>query len=267
MPSNRFTGKVAFVTGAARGMGRAHAVRLAAEGADLILCDVARDFATTQYPGATPEDLAETVAAIERLDRRCVSEQVDVRDFAALDGLVRRGVAEFGRLDVVVANAGINAAGRAWELSEEAFDEVVSVNLKGVWLTAKVCIPHMLERGGVIVITGSTSAVKGLPFIAPYAAAKAGVVGLAKSLAIELGQYGIRVVVIHPGSTATGMKTPEMHELIAQNPRTASVFENTLPVKTQEAEDVAAAMAFLASDEARQITGSEIRVDMGNLCR
>lgn len=269
MDAGRFAGKVAFVTGAARGMGRAHATRLAAEGADVIMCDIARDFATTPYPGATPDDLKETERQIVELGRRCVSERVDVRDFESLQALVQRGVAELGRLDVVVANAGINGAGRAWELSEAEFDEVISVNLKGVWHTAKATVPILIEQGegGVLVMTGSTAAVKGLPFLAHYTAAKHGVVGLVKALAVELGQYGIRTVALHPAATRTGMQGPDMHRLIEENPRTASVFDNTLPGEAMDPEDVSAAVAFLASDEARFITGSEFRVDMGNLCR
>jgi SDR family mycofactocin-dependent oxidoreductase len=269
MTNGRFTGKVALVTGAARGMGRAHAVRLASEGADIIMCDIARDFDVTPYPGSTLEDLRETKRLVTALGRGCVSEPVDVRDFEALEHLVQGGVDELGGLDVVVANAGINSAGRAWELSEEEFDEVISVNLKGVWHTAKAAIPTMIARGngGVIVMTGSTSAVKGLPFMAHYSATKHGVVGLVKTLAVELGQYNIRVIAVHPGATRTGLTSPPMHQLVAENPRTASVFDNTLPVELMEAEDVAAAVAFLASDEARYMTGSEVRVDMGNLCR
>lgn len=269
MAAERYVGKVALVTGAARGIGRATAIRLASEGADVILCDYVRDSPFAPYPGATREDLLETERQVAMVGRRCVSGEVDVRDLDGLQGLVDRGVSELGRLDVVIANAGIASAGRSWEISEAEWDEVVSINLKGVWNTTKATIPTLIEQGqgGVIAATGSTAAVKGLPFLAHYAAAKHGVLGLVKSLAVELGQYDIRVVAIHPAGTRTGIRNPMMHQLMQENPTAASVADRSLPAEHLEPEDIAAAFAFAASDEARYLTGSELRVDLGNLGR
>jgi SDR family mycofactocin-dependent oxidoreductase len=269
MTDGRLTGKVALVTGAARGVGRACAVRMAREGADVLIADICKDFPETTYAGASTEDLDQTAKLVAETGRRVVSRVVDVRDMAALQAFVDEGVGELGRLDVVIANAGISSAAQSWELTSEEFDAVVSVNLKGVWQTTKAVIPTLIEQGegGAIILVGSTGAVKGLPFLAHYSAAKHGVVGLAKSLAVELGQHGIRVVVVHPAAMPTGMVIEPMFKLIAEHPETASVFQNTLPAEMMDPEDVSSMAAFLASDEARHITGSEFRVDIGNLCR
>ncbi|QNG37020.1 mycofactocin-coupled SDR family oxidoreductase [Geodermatophilaceae bacterium NBWT11] len=266
----RFEGKVAFVTGAARGQGRAHAVRLASEGADVIAIDVCTQPATTHYAGATPEDLAETVRQVEALDRRIVARQADVRDFAAVQAAVTEGVAELGRLDVVVANAGICSAGNSWEITLEQWDETVAVNLTGVFHTAKATIPTLLEQGtgGSIVITSSVAGLRGLPFLSAYAATKHGVVGYAKSLANELAQHSIRVNTVHPHGVATGMTVDDLGPLIAANAQTlAPIFMQALPDQFSQPEDIANAVAFLASDEARHVTGIQLPVDLGTLIR
>ena len=271
MAEGRLTGKVAFVTGAARGQGRAHAVRLAQEGADLIICDICAELDTTSYPGAAPDELAETATLIEKEGRRVVARQVDVRDFDALQSLVHEGVAELGRLDIVVANAGIDSANLSWEITSEQWDELVGINLKGVWQTAKAAIPTLIEQGtgGSIILTSSTAGRKGLPFKAHYSAAKHGVVGLCGVLAAELGEYDIRVNTIHPAGVATAMVTdPHLQDLINSKPETLGpIFMNTLPHMFMKPEDIASSVAFLASDESRYMTGSQVVVDMGNTAR
>jgi SDR family mycofactocin-dependent oxidoreductase len=215
MAEGRLAGRVAFVTGAARGQGRAHAVRMAQEGADLIICDICTELETTSYPGAVPSDLAETATLVGKEGRRAVARAVDVRDFEGLESLVHDGVAELGRLDIVVANAGIDSANLSWEITSEQWDELVGINLKGVWQTAKAAIPTLIAQGtgGSIILTSSTAGRKGLPFKAHYSAAKHGVVGLCGVLAAELGEYDIRVNTIHPAGVATAMVTdPHLHE-------------------------------------------------------
>jgi SDR family mycofactocin-dependent oxidoreductase len=267
----RLAGKVAFVTGAARGQGRAHALRLAQEGADIIACDVCAGFATTKYPGATPADLAATVKLVEEQDRRIVASHADVRDFDALQSLVDEGVAALGRLDIVVANAGIDSAAFSWEITSEQWDELLGVNLKGVWQTAKAAIPTLIAQGtgGSIIMTSSTAGLKGLPFKAHYSAAKHGVVGLARVLAAELGEYNIRVNTSHPAGVDTVMVTdPQLQELIASKADTLGpIFMNTLPPVFMQPADIAGVVAFLASDESRYMTGSQVVVDMGNTAR
>ena len=271
MAEGRVAGKVAFVTGAARGQGRAHAVRLAQEGADLIICDICAEFDTTSYPGAVPAELAETVTLIEKEGRRAVARHVDVRDFDALQSLVNDGVAELGRLDIVVANAGIDSANLSWEITSEQWDELVGINLKGVWQTAKAAIPTMIEQGtgGSIILTSSTAGRKGLPFKAHYSAAKHGVVGLCRVLAAELGEYDIRVNTINPAGVATAMVTdPHLQDLIASKAETLGpIFMNSLPAIFMQPEDVSAYVVFLASDESRYSTGAQFVVDMGNTSR
>jgi (+)-trans-carveol dehydrogenase len=184
-------GKVALVTGAARGQGRSHAVRLAEEGADIIAVDICAQIESVPIALATPEDLAETASMVEGLDRRIVALEADVRDFDTLKRAVDTGVAEFGRLDIVAANAGVIGFGLAEEISAEAWSDVIGVNLTGVWHTAKAAIPHMKSRdgGGSIVITSSTAGTKIVPGIAAYAASKMGVIALMRVLASELGPY------------------------------------------------------------------------------
>jgi SDR family mycofactocin-dependent oxidoreductase len=266
----RFEGKVALITGAARGQGRAHATRLAAEGADIIAIDVCRSAATTDYPGATPDDLAETARLVEELDRRIVTSQTDISNFAALSAAVKDAVTELGRLDVVVANAGICPANLSWETPIEQWQEVIDTNLTGTFYTAKATVPTLIEQGtgGAIVITSSVAGLRGLPFLSAYAASKHGVVGLAKSMANELGQYNIRVNTVHPHGVATGMQPRRMGELIEQYAATLGpIFMGTLPDQISQPEDIANAVAWLASDEARHVTGIQLPVDLGTLGR
>ncbi|EXG81477.1 mycofactocin-coupled SDR family oxidoreductase [Cryptosporangium arvum] len=273
----RVEGKVAFITGAARGQGRSHALRLAQEGADIIAIDVAEDIpsVTRFYPGATEADLAETVAQVEALDRRIVASKVDVRDYDALKGALDTGVAELGHVDIVSANAGIFLhSDKTHEVSDSDWDDVLDINLKGVWHTVKAAIPHLIAQGtgGSIVLTSSTAGIKGTPNVAPYTASKHGVVGLMKTLALELAEHNIRVNSIHPTGVATDMILNETtfklflpDEEHPTREQAAPVFQSTnaLPVPWVEPIDISNALLFLASDEARYVTGLELKVDAG----
>jgi SDR family mycofactocin-dependent oxidoreductase len=268
--AGRVAGKVAFITGAARGQGRSHAIRLAEEGADIIAVDICRDYDTVSYPMATEAELAETVKAVEALDRRIVATQADVRDAAALKAAVDDGVAQLGRLDIVSANAGICTI-QAWDkVTPAAWQDTLDTNLTGVWNTMVVSVPHLIAAGGgSIICTSSTAGIKGLPYMAPYVAAKHGVVGIARTMANELARHSIRVNTVHP----TGVDTPMgnrlggLEPLIGRNPNLGPIYMNTLPVEIVDPHDVSNAVLFLASDEARYVTGLEFTVDAGNTIR
>ncbi len=268
--AGRVEGKVALITGAARGQGRSHALTLAEQGADIIAVDVCADNPSAEYPMATRDDLAGTVEAVEELDRRIVAVVADVRDRAALAAAVDDGVARLGRLDVAVANAGICVL-KPWdEVTPQIWDDTVAVGLTGVWNTMVVAAPHLIAAGGgSIIATGSTAAIKGVPFLAPYVAAKHGVVGLAQVMANELGRHRIRVNSVHP----TGVRTTlvdgltDMDRLIAENPGVGGIFMNTMPVRFVEPRDVSDAVLYLASDESRYVTGLSLTVDAGNTNR
>lgn len=269
----RLEQKVAFITGAARGQGRAHAVRMAQEGADIIAVDLCGQIDTIEYPMSTAEDLAATVRLVEDLDRRIVAQTADVRDRDALAAAVAAGLAELGHLDIVVANAGIASIGEAGR-SEQAWQDSIDVLLTGVYHTIDVAIPSMIERdqGGSIVITSSTAGLKGLGrnldrvgagFLA-YTAAKHGVVGLMRLYANVLAPHRIRVNTLHP----TGVNTPMVvNDFFARWTEGSfgenSGLQNALPVNLVEPEDIANAAAWLSSDEARYITGVTLPVDAG----
>ena len=271
--AGRVAGKVAFITGAGRGQGRSHAIRLAEEGADIIAVDICRDYDTVAYPMATEADLAETVKAVEALDRRIVAAQADVRDAAGLKAAVDDGVAQLGRLDIVSANAGICTIQPWDEVTPAAWQDTLDTNLTGVWNTMVVSVPHLIAAGGgSIICTSSTAGIKGLPYLAPYVAAKHGVVGIARSMANELAAHRIRVNTVHP----TGVDTPMgaglaglggLEQLRIRDPNLGPIFMNTLPVETVDARDISNAVLFLASDESRYVTGLEFTVDAGNTIR
>jgi SDR family mycofactocin-dependent oxidoreductase len=268
--AGRVTGKVAFVTGAGHGQGRSHAVRLAEEGADIIAVDICHDYETVPYHMSTPAELAETAAAVEALDRRIVTSQADVRDATALTAAVTDGVAQLGRLDIVCANAGICTV-QAWdEVTPAVWQDTIDTNLTGVWNTIVASVPHLIAGGGgSIICTSSTAGIKGLPFLAPYVAAKHAVVGIARMMANELAAHSIRVNTVHP----TGVQTPMgeglggLESLIGRDPNLGPIFMNTLPVQNVEARDISNAVLFLASDEARYVTGLEFTVDAGATIR
>lgn len=258
------------MTGGARGQGRAHAVALARAGADVAVCDIAHSLTSVPYPLGTVEELAETVALVEAEGRRCLPAVVDVRDAAGLAELVDLTVATLGGLDILVANAGVISYGPAIELTEEQWDEVLGVNLTGVWKSCRAAVPAMIAtgRGGVVVITTSTAAVKGLAGMAHYVAAKHGCVGLARSLALELAPHRIRVNCVAPGGVRTPMGTnPQMQELLQQDPALAASLTAALPVDLMEPEDVSHAVVWLCSDAARQVTGTVLPLDAGTLLR
>jgi SDR family mycofactocin-dependent oxidoreductase len=262
-------GKVAFVTGAARGQGRSHAVRLAREGASVIAVDIADAVsAHNGYPPATEADLKETAGLLEREGRPFVVETADVRDLEALDDVLSRGVIRLGgRLDVVVANAGICNWARFWEMPEEQWLTMIDVNLSGVWRTMKAAVPHMLsaDNGGSIITVSSVAGLKSLPCEAHYSAAKHGVTGLTKSAAIELGEYGIRVNSIHPWGVATPMgEDPTTAKVLGEHPNYTVSFGSVLPsIVMADPNDISDAVVWLASDLSRTVTGTQLTLDMG----
>lgn len=271
----RVEGKVAVITGAARSQGRSHALRLAAEGADIIAIDLCAPVRSVgMYPPSTEEDLAETVRLVEELDRRVVSRVADVRDSTALRAAVDDGVAELGRLDIVSANAGIFEIHPALEITDDDWREMIDTNLTGVWNTCRAALPHLIDggRGGSIVITSSTAGIKGVPNTVHYTAAKHGVVGIMRTLANEFAQHSIRVNTVHP----TGVDT-----VMIQNKKTWGLFlggeegatreaaepafasSNALPVPWVDPVDISNAILWLSSDEARYVTGVMLPVDAG----
>ncbi|HVV11233.1 mycofactocin-coupled SDR family oxidoreductase [Amycolatopsis sp.] len=263
----RLDGKVAFITGAARGQGRSHALRLAGEGADIIAVDICEDYASTAYPMATEEDLAQTAKEVRALGRRVVTRKADVRDRGQLEAALAGGVAELGRLDVVVANAGICVLGAWDEVTPEVWQDTLDTNLTGAWHTITAAVPYLIDAGGGSVIaTGSTCGVRGNPFFAPYVASKHGLVGIVRTLANELGRHHIRVNVVHPAGVATDLTggLARIDQLIQTNPVLGGAFDNALPVGRLEVGDVSNAVLFLATDESRYMTGAELVVDAGN---
>ncbi|MGQ0464976.1 MAG: mycofactocin-coupled SDR family oxidoreductase [Sporichthyaceae bacterium] len=268
----KLDGKVAFITGAARGQGRSHALRLAEEGADIVAVDICRDLPSVPYPMGNAEDLKETVGAVEALDRRIVSSIVDVRDPAAVRAAVEQGVAELGGIDIVLPNAGILGNAVADDAdSDQQFRDVIDINLVGVWNTISAVAPIMIEqgRGGSIVITSSTQGLtgrggNGSGALTGYCAAKHGVVGIMRTCANWLAPHNIRVNTVHP----TGVDTPMiMNEaimaMVEANPEIGAALANLMPVPVIEAIDISNAIAWLVSDEARYVTGITLPVDAG----
>ncbi|BBY99193.1 mycofactocin-coupled SDR family oxidoreductase [Mycolicibacterium fallax] len=278
--AGRVEGKVAVITGAARGQGRSHAVRLASEGADIIAVDVCRPVTdTTAIPAATPDDLAETVDLVKGLGRRVVSAEVDVRDFDALRAAVDSGVEQLGRLDIVCANAGIGNGGATLDRTTEAdWDDMIGINLSGVWKSVKAAVPHLIAggRGGSIILTSSVGGLKAYPNTGHYIAAKHGVVGLMRTFAVELGQHSIRVNSVHPTNVNTPMFMNEgtmklfRPDLESPGPDDMAVVArlmHVLPIGWVEPEDISNAVLFLASDESRYITGLPMTVDAGSMLK
>ncbi len=273
-------GRVAFVTGAARGQGRAHAVRLAGDGADIIAIDICAPISETiTYPLGTSEELAETVRAVEATGRKVLAREVDIRDLAALQQVVADGVEQFGRLDIVVANAGVLSWARIWEMSEEQWDTVIDVNLNGTWRTVRAAVPAMIEagNGGSIIIVSSSAGLKATPGNAHYAASKHGLTSLTNSLALEAGEFGIRVNSIHPYSIDTPMvETDAMMALFAKYPsyihsfkpypyRPANHEGKTDLSEFMSPQEVSDVVAWLAGDGSATISGSQIAVDRGTM--
>jgi SDR family mycofactocin-dependent oxidoreductase len=271
----RVEGKVALITGAARGQGASHAMVLAREGADVILLDVPRKIATVPYDVATKEDLDRTVAAIEDMDRRVIAVEGDVRSQADLDGAVARGIDEFGKVDFLVANAAIWSLAPLWEMTEEVFQESVDINLTGVWRSMKAVVPHMIENGGgSIVLISSVVGLEGQQLSANYTSAKHGVIGLMRTAAQELGPHNIRVNAICPGFIDTKMHQWQgAYDLLAGKPgggpedRIAAARTYGL-LKGRSVLDpvhVSNAVLWLLSDDAMQVTGLPLPVDAGHM--
>jgi (+)-trans-carveol dehydrogenase len=274
--SGRVEGKVAFITGAARGQGRAHAVRLAQEGADIIAVDICKQIDSVQIPLSTPEDLAETADLVKGHNRRIYTAEVDVRDYDALKAAVDAGVEQMGRLDIIVANAGIGNGGATLDKTSEGdWTDMIDVNLGGVWKSVKAGVPHILAggRGGSIILTSSVGGLKAYPHTGHYVAAKHGVVGLMRTFAVELGAQNIRVNSVHPTNVNTPLFMndgtmrlfrPDLENPGPEDMKVVGQLMHTLPIGWVEPEDIANAVLFLASDEARYITGVTLPVDGGS---
>ena len=273
-------GRVAFITGAARGQGRAHAIRLASEGADIIAIDICGPVSDTiTYPPATTEELAETVRAVESTGRKILAREVDIRDLPALQQVVADGVEQFGRLDILVANAGVLSWGRTYEMTEEQWDTVIDVNLNGTWRTIRAAVPAMIEagNGGSIIIVSSSAGLKATPGNGHYSASKHGLVALTNALALEVGEYGIRVNSIHPYSIDTPMVEREaMMAVFAKHPSYLHSFapmplhpvnhEGKKGLKEfMKPEEVSDVVAWLAGDGSATLSGSQIAVDRGTM--
>jgi SDR family mycofactocin-dependent oxidoreductase len=276
--TGRVEGKVAFITGAARGQGRSHAITLAREGADIIAVDLCAQVGTVPYPMATPEDLAQTVKEVEAAGRRIVATVADVRDYEALKEALDDGVAQLGRLDIVSANAGIVSYGTLDELPEQTWQDMIDVNLTGEWHAAKAAIPHLRAggRGGSMILTSSEMGLRALPNTGHYTAAKHGVVGLMRTLALELAPDLIRVNSIHPTTVNTPMVMnsatyrlfrPDLENPTADDMAEASRAVNALPIPWVEPTDISNAVLWLASDESRYVTGITLPVDAGWLLK
>ena len=278
--AGRVEGKVAFVTGAARGQGRSHAVRLAEEGADIIAIDVCKRISSNEeIPAATPDDLAETADMVKHLNRRIVTEQVDVRDYDALKAAVDSGVEQLGRLDIIVANAGIGNGGQTLDhVKESDWTDMIDVNLGGVWKTVKAGVPHIIEggNGGSIILTSSVGGLKAYPHTGHYVAAKHGVVGLMRTFAMELGHHMIRCNSVHPTNVNTPLfmneGTMKLFRPDLENPgpddmAVVAQMMHVMPIGWVEPRDISNAVLFLASDEARYITGLPMTIDAGSMLK
>ena len=271
----RVEGKVAFITGVARGQGRSHAVRLAEEGADIIGIDICRTVDTAVYQMSTPEDLEETKSLVEGLGRRIIAGIADVRDYSGMKAILDEGVAEFGRLDIVIANAGLGSSiYTAEEMPEDHWNEMIDINLTGVWKTCKASIPHLIDnKGGSIIITGSGAALKAVPNLSHYVSAKHAIVGLSRAIANEQSHNFIRCNTIHPGNVDTPLLMNEaLFKLFRpdlEHPTREDIAEisatvtHAIPVAFLEPRDISNAVLFLASDESRYITGAALPVDAG----
>ncbi len=268
-------GRAALVTGAARGQGRSHAVALAREGADVIAVDLCAGIDTVMYPLSTEEDLAETRRQVEATGRRIETVVGDVRSSADMKAATELALSSFGRLDVVVANAGIWSPGALWEMSDQTWQDMINVNLTGVFNSVRFAIPHMIERrAGSLILTSSTCGVKALGWMGHYNAAKHGVMGLTRSLALDLGPYFVRANAVLPSTVNTPMihndasykiYRPDLENPTREEAMAGFYAHNAMPLPYVEPEDVSAAVLFLASDASRYITGIGIPIDLGTI--
>ena len=261
-------GRVAFITGAARGQGRSHAVRFATEGADVVAVDACRRVSDEAYAPATPADLEETVTLVEKAGGHILAREVDVRDRTALERVAAEGAERFGGMDVVVANAGVTTWSRLLEMSEPLWQDTIDINLTGAFHTLAATVPHMIEagRGGSVVLTSSVAGLKALPGLTHYSASKHGLVGLMRGAAIEFAPYGIRVNTVHPWGVDTPMGTTPQYamDMFSEQPAYMDSFKQLLRSPSMATpEDITEAVVFLASPAARMITGIELPVDAG----
>lgn len=274
----RVEGKVAFITGVARGQGRSHAIKLAEEGANIIGVDLCAPVASAPYDMGTRDDLDETVRLVEEAGGKMVAKVADVRDLAALSAAVDEGVQLFGRLDIILGNAGVCTYGELSTMDEEKFDEMIEIDLTGVWKTVRAGVKHMIDagNGGAIVLTSSTAGLRNLNQIGHYVAAKHGVTGLAKAFANELAPHNIRVNSMHPSNCRTPMMTNsgvrKMFRPDLENPTLEDALESygsihLLDTPWVEPEDVSTAILYLVSDDGRFVTGTQFTVDAGMLAK
>lgn len=264
-------GKVAFITGAARGQGRAHAVTLAREGADIVALDICKNLTYPRYALATVDELEETASLVREYGRTALALIADVRSASEMEAAAQQAIETFGHIDILICNAGIADMALTWDVTEEWWDIMIDVNLKGYWLAVRSIVPQMLKqkRGGRIIMTSSVAGLRGLPGLSHYCASKWGVVGLAKSLAQEVAPFGITVNTLHP----TGVNT----RLISGMAEAASIpiqqlidklyQDNVIPIQLIDPQDIANAALWLASDEARYVTGQELTIDAGRMLR
>ncbi|HVY95643.1 MAG TPA: mycofactocin-coupled SDR family oxidoreductase [Solirubrobacterales bacterium] len=273
----KLDGQVAFITGGARGQGRSHALALAGEGADVAICDIAAQLETVPYPLASEDDLAETVRQVEALGRRCVAVKADVRSTEQVEGAVEEALAELGRIDILLANAGVCGFGAFWEISDQMWDEMVDTDLTGVFKSMRAVVPHMIDRGyGRIVATSSMGGRMGNPNLAHYVAAKWGVIGLVKTLALEVADKGITVNAVCPATVDTemvhndalyGLFAPDIENPTKEQVEPRYTAMNPIPVPWTPAEEISAAVMYLVSPEARLVTGTTLDVCMGASAR
>lgn len=263
----RLEGKVAFITGAARGQGRAHAIRLAQEGADIIGIDICKPVRNVRYPASTEEELNESVAAVDAIGKRMIAALIDVRDLEPMTEFVNRSAAELGGLDVVVANAAICISGRWDEVTPEIWGDTIDINLTGVWNTVQASASHLVTRhSGSIILISSEVGMKAKPFLSAYVASKFAIRGLAQALSQELGEYNVRVNSVHPSAVNTPMSgSGGMQKLLADHPHLAGAFNHSMPGGRMDPRNISDAVLYLASDESRYVTGHALAVDAGSL--
>ncbi|GAA1841534.1 mycofactocin-coupled SDR family oxidoreductase [Pseudonocardia alni] len=261
-------GKVAVITGGGRGQGRSHAIRLAQEGADIVVCDITQQVATVPFPTGRPGDLDETVAAVEKLDRRCVAIEADVRKTADMERLADTAMSEFGRIDIHLANAGIlSLSENTWELTDEAWDDMIDINLTGVFKSCRAVVPHIRAggNGGTILITSSIAGLRAVAGCTHYTAAKHGIVGLMRTLARELAPESIRVNTIHPTGVGSPMSNNDYFpQWLTEHEELGNAMRfNLMPVDALPERDVSDVVAFLCSDAGKWITGTTVPIDAG----
>lgn len=265
--AGRMEGKVVFITGAARGQGRSHAIRLAQEGADIIGIDICAPVPNVLYRASTQDELNETVATVDSLGRRMIATVLDVRDLGSMTQFLSRSVTELGGLDVVVANAAICIPGRWDDVTPQVWGDTIDINLTGAWKTVQASAPHLVaQRSGPIILVSSEAGLDAKPFLSAYVARKFGITGLAKALAQELGEYNVRVNSVHPSAVDTPMSGGNtMQTFLADHPRLAAAFSHALPTGRMDPVNISEAVLYLASDESRYVTAHALAVDGGSL--